>query len=157
MRHGPAGPPSDDPEKERSRPLTKDGEELVAAVAEAMLKAGEEPRVIFASNYERTARTADIVGSVLGAGVDLIDECSPHMPLASFFRFLLDDDDTKRVMIVGHSDNIVPALNELDDNGFDDIAKGEVRRLKIDRKSGEWKEIWRLVPSVLGFKDDYGS
>jgi phosphohistidine phosphatase SixA len=157
-RHSEAGGPDRDPVEERERELTEEGEAIAEDVARGMKKAGEIPEVIFASNYRRASQTGDIFGKILGCDVDLIDECNPHMPLCEFIQTILADENSKRVMIVGHSDNMIPALEELGVDETDDFAKGEVRRYKIDRDSGKSKERWRLRPSDVGkYEDDFGN
>ena len=155
MRHSMAGNYSDDPEKERDRPLTKEGVGIAEAIAKGMMDMEEMPSVIFASNFVRTQETADIVGKTLKVPVDLIDELAPHLSLTNWVMSIVGNKDMKRVMIVGHHDNLQPCFEELGDGEpFKDLAKGEVRRLDIDRDTGEWEETWQLKPSDVGLEDD---
>lgn len=156
MRHGDAGEVSDDPEKERERPLTEEGEKTIEAIAKGMADADEVPNVIFASCFTRTQQTGDIVGKALEVPVDLLDELAPHLPLARWLMGLIQSEDLKRVMIVGHHDNLEPCFEELSDGQtpFEELAKGEVRRFDVDRDTGEWQEEWRLKPSDVGFEDE---
>lgn len=155
MRHSVAGQVSTDPEVERDRPLTDEGVEIAEAIAKGMKDADEIPLVIFASCFVRTQETADIVGKLLKVPVDLIDELAPHLPITKWVMGLIENEDMKRVMIVGHHDNLEPCFEELGDGEvFDELVKGEVRRLDIDRDTGEWTEEWRLRPTDVGLEDD---
>jgi phosphohistidine phosphatase len=150
-RHGDAGKYSTDPDIERSRPLTPVGKKTVDLVAQRLRAMGEMPRVILASPLSRTMESADILGAALGCRVDTEDCLQPNRPLVSWLLDLIDDDDYSRVMIVGHTDNITPAMTTLAEDGrFDPLCKGECRRYKIDRKGGDWEEKLRVRPSDVG-------
>jgi phosphohistidine phosphatase SixA len=156
MRHAYAGDFSEDPKKERERPLKPEGVEMAKAVAGAMSEAGEEPKVIFASPFVRTTSTADIVGKALGIQVNIIDDLAPNRPLEDRVLELMGHDAMKRIMIVGHVDNTTPALDGFgsdDGSKWKDLVMAEVRRLKIDRKTGAWRVKWGVKPSDLGLED----
>lgn len=152
MRHGFAGEKERDPAKERERSLTPEGRSTVLAIAKEMESAGEVPEHIFASPYARTTETADIVGKVFGLRVDIIDHFSPNRPCLHGLEEVVECDELKRVLVVGHEDNLDPMMQELGDD-WDDLVMGEVRRVKMDRKSYEWKLRWALKPSDVGRKD----
>jgi len=178
QRHCYAGSPVPDPAKERSRPLLPEGIATAKAVAQGMIDAKEIPNIIFASPLVRAQQTADIIGKTLtqalmagkvpdkamgkmlrnGDGpprvqVNTIDDLSPNRPLEDRILELMSHNDVKRIMIVGHVDNTTPAFSGMSDNKWDDLVMGEVRRLNIDRKSGDWKIKWCLKPSDVGMKD----
>lgn len=147
VRHGDAGDYSSDPATERSRALTLQGRKAAEQVAMAMGKMGEVPAVIVASPFARAQQTADIMGRVLGAPVGLDDALQPHLPIE---RWLLRQArmGLRRLMVVGHHDNMVPGLEALGEKPFDKPKKAEARRLKLDRLDGDWSEIWRLIPGA---------
>jgi phosphohistidine phosphatase SixA len=153
-RHGFAGDYSTDPKKERERPLKPEGIEMVRAVAQAMADAGEEPYVIFASPHARAQQTADIYGKKFGIPVEVIDDLSPNRPLEDRILELMSHKEQKRVMIVGHVDNTSPAFDNFGgDQDWEPLVMAEVRRVKIDRKTGDWSIKWGVKPSDLGLKD----
>jgi phosphohistidine phosphatase SixA len=154
MRHGPAGLASTDSDREKWRGLTDGGREVVLAVAREMLEQGEVPNFIVCSSYSRTCETAKILGQILGVSVDELDELTPNMPIRPVVEAFLADDNAKRVMIVGHTDNIDPFL-EAETGDDEKLAKGEVRRYDFDRAGEGAEEKWRLLPSDLGFVDEY--
>jgi phosphohistidine phosphatase SixA len=167
MRHGPAGPTVDDPKQERERPLLPRGKKLVQAVADAMVAAGEVPNVGFASPLMRASQTADILGATMLFQVNVIDDIAPNRPLEDRLLEMMMHGEVKKVLLVGHVDNSSPAFSNLGgdmgkcardtdqgDGDWPDLVKGEVRRIRIDRKTGKWKCRWRLLPSDLGFPDE---
>jgi phosphohistidine phosphatase SixA len=157
-RHGFAGDYSTDPKKERERPLKPEGIEMVRAVAQAMDDADEIPNVIFSSPFVRAVQTADILGKQFGIRVNNVDDLSPDRPLEDRILELMSHKEITRLMLVGHTDNTEPAFNNFGSKNGDDfepLVMAEVRRLKIDRKSGQWKVRWGVKPSDLWLKD-YG-
>jgi len=115
--------------------------------------ADEVPRVIFCSPYTRALQTADIYGKYFGIRVTPMDDLAPDRPLANRILELMSNDDViKRIMLVAHVDNTTPSMNKLGgDVKWEDLFMGEVRRVKIDRKTGEWRLKWGVKPSDLGF------
>lgn len=153
-RHGYAGDfiPYDT-KAERNRPLRPEGRKMVQAIAAAMADADECPKVIFASPFERTKQTADIIGSFLMVQVNIVDDLAPNRPLEERLLEFMGHKEQKRIMIVGHVDNTTPAFNNLGSGKWEPLVMGEVRRLKIDRKTGDWKLKWGVKPSDLGLED----
>lgn len=158
-RHGQAHPLDGDEggDQDRARRLTDAGQKQVMQAAFAMKRRfdvkGGKPRILKASPFARTIQTAQIFGDVLGLPVQLEDHLLPHKKLASYIRELIGDRDTKRLMIVGHHDNMIPALHELGEYGEDEDVKAlgyaEVLALDIDRESGQWIEEGRYIPSTM--------
>lgn len=153
MRHGEAGPSMTEPAEERQRGLTDPGRECVRAIAREMLRQDEVPHIILSSEYSRALETADIVGEMLGVMVNPLDELGPFIPVSQTMR-MLAESGAKRLMIVGHHDNLDPWI-EAATGKEDPLAKGEVRRYKIDRDSGKAVLKWSLLPSEVGSVDQY--
>lgn len=154
MRHATAGEPKDDPEEERARGLDETGQQAASAVGAALRKADPTPKVVLSSNYARTLQTGDQVARELGVDSNPVDELAPHSPIRSYIKSLLDNDNSKRVLIVGHSDNLDPLLEDdmKDDSG--PLFKGEVRCYRVDRDDlGSAELLWRIRPSDVGFPD----
>jgi phosphohistidine phosphatase len=158
-----------DPKAERERTLTPNGVRLAKAVGAKMKSAGQVPSVIFSSPLERAKQTADIIGAKLKVQVNIIDDLAPNRPLEDRVLELIKHRQVKRAMLVGHHDNTTPAFDNFggdmgdsltdddDEDDFDDwppLVKAELRKLRIDRDSGNWKCVWRVMPSSLGFSDD---
>ena len=153
-RHCVAGPASTDPKRERERPLIPEGVATATAIAKALKAAGEVPNVIFCSPFTRATMTADIYGKILGVQVNVIGDLAPMRPMEDTILGLMAHGEQKRIMIVTHVDNSTPSMNNLGgDSKWKDLVMGEVRRVKIDRKSGQWSLRWGMKPSDLGLKD----
>lgn len=153
-RHGYAGDSSTDPKQERERQLTAEGKATVLAVANAMSDVGEVPNIIFCSPLARANMTADIFGRVLGSSVNVIGDLAPMRNIDAAILNLMSYAKAKRVMIVGHVDNTTPAMTGFDgDSKWKDLVMAEVRRVQIDRDSGDWKFRWGIKPSDVGRKD----
>ena len=153
-RHAYAGPAVSDPKQERERPLLPEGVATAKAMAKAMGDLGEVPNTIYCSPYARTQQTADIIGKILGVGVNIVGDLSAQRPLENGIRDLISDSTAKRVMLVGHVDNTSPSLNKMGgDVKWKDLVMCEVRRVRMDRKSGEWVLRWSMKPSDIGRPD----
>lgn len=153
-RHAYAGDSLPDPKAERERPLLPEGKATALAVAKALLAAGEVPKVIFCSPFMRTIMTADIYGKTMGVQVNVIGEFAPMRPLEDSILNLMSHGEQRKIMVVGHVDNTTPAMNNLGgDTKWKDLVMAEVRRVRIDRKSGQWSIRWGIKPSDLGLKD----
>lgn len=154
MRHGFAGTPSKDPKTERDRELTDEGVEMVKAVAAAWSDAHKGPMVVFCSPFTRTVQTADLVGKYFGVQVNVIGELAPQRPLEEGILSLLKHGEVKGVLLVGHVDNTTPAMNQFGgDVEWQPLVMAEVRRVEMDRKTGEWCLKWSIKPSYLGLVD----
>lgn len=155
-RHGYAGDYLTDPQAERQRPLTPAGRVAVRAVGANLRARGERPKVILASPLRRTMQTADILGDVLGAPVEPFPPLVPHLPVAHVLRKLAARE-LRRVLVVGHTDNLSPAAAELLDLEVvppaDELRLAEVRGYDLDRKTGHATERFRLAPADLGLPD----
>lgn len=153
-RHCWAGPSSKDPKRERDRPLLPQGKSIAAKMADALEELGEVPNVIFTSPFERAIQTADIYGKCFGVAVNIIGDLAPDRPLENFLADLLDHDHLTRIMLVGHVDNTTPLFKSSPSKDkWKPLVRGEVRRLKIDRDSLEWKLKFGIKPSDIGLSD----
>jgi phosphohistidine phosphatase SixA len=153
-RHCYAGDPDPDPKKERERPLLPEGKVTAAAIANAMVDAGEVPNCIFCSPFRRAIDTADIYGRIFGIQVNVIGDLAPVRPLEDAIATLIGSDKLSRVMLIGHVDNTTPAMKSFDgEDKWPDLVMGEARRVKINRDDCSWSLKWGIKPSDIGRKD----
>ena len=153
-RHAYAGPAVNDPKAERDRPLLPEGIATATAIAKALAAAGEVPNVIFSSPFQRAIQTADIYGKTLGVQVNVIGEFAPMRPLEDGIIGLMAKREQKQIMCIGHVDNTTPSMNNLGgDVDWNDLVMAEVRRVRIDRKTGAWSLKWGVRPSDVGCRD----
>jgi phosphohistidine phosphatase len=147
-RHGYAGEPIvDDERADDDRPLTEQGRRHVEAVAGA---ADISPAVIFTSPIRRARETAAIFGRAFAAPVKVTSALHRHDDPEPWLRRAVLGGGLKRVMLVGHVDNLPDMMSELgDDQPVDRLKKGELRAYRIDRDTGAWTERWRITPDDL--------
>lgn len=129
---------------------------MAKAIAGAMVEADEIPNAIFFSPYQRATDTAMIYGKILGCPCSVKSDLGPIAPLTDALSSWVKTkgrEKLKRLMIVGHVDNITPTMNDIDDASWDKEVMGEVRRISISRKDFEWSIKWAIKPSDLGLRD----
>jgi phosphohistidine phosphatase SixA len=129
---------------------------MANAIAKAMVAAGEIPNVVFCSPYTRATQTADTYGRAFGVRVNVVDDLSPDRPLEDRILELIELCEIKKLMLVGHVDNTSPAMGNLGSDKWPALVMGEVRRVNMDRKSGDWTLKWAIKPSDLGLRDIKG-
>jgi phosphohistidine phosphatase SixA len=157
MRHGYAGEAKPDPTAERARPLKPVGVDEVTAIALEMQNNKEFPKVIYASPLVRALQTADIVGKILSVSVQSLDDLGPNMPLKRLITAFARDDQSSRVMLVGHHDNFEPMIEALGGGKSSDLfVTAEVRRYRLDRDNETLDERWRCTPSDVGMTNYLG-
>ena len=155
QRHADAGERiEDDPEKDAARKITAFGQQQAWWTASVLREWDEQPSLILSSPLPRAAATAAIVSDILGVRLHLIDQLMPHLDVQWFLQRLLRDPDFNGLMIVGHHDNLLPALAAMNgiytspsDPPLAQMHMGEVRKLKVTPENGNIKEKWRLHPS----------
>ena len=164
IRHSVRVTPEDFSEAEEGDPeatLTPEGEEIAQALGMWMADNEEIPSVLYVSPTVRAQQTAQLVADAVEAAGFAPPEIKtdagigPGQSIRALVLKLAQDDDAKGVGIVSHRASIVNGLNALDvDNGetrkVDNPAMGEMRVLKIKRKTGKWEEKSRVRPSDLG-------
>ena len=173
MRHGFAGIPKDVhvtnwkwSKENLRRPLQSEGRDAALGIARWMFDHDEIPSRIEHSPTERTRETAKIVFDHLrkhpdGKRIQLVEQQNLFIdkPVDEYVKRLCDDKSNKRVMLVGHSDNIPPALRALnwveDKLEVDQFATAELRCFDFCRKDYTWDELYRVLPSDMGSEDLY--
>jgi len=152
LRHGDAGATiAGDPAADDARSLSPEGRAQIERLAEWMDENGEEPSEVYACPLPRTMETAKIVAKQFGLKVQPQTGLREARAGRGVITNALGDDAVSRPLFVTHDHVIVDALEALGDDGerVDVPAKGELRILKMKRKSGEWKEKRRILPSDL--------
>jgi phosphohistidine phosphatase len=152
QRHGAAEPMTaghaDGSHADYDRRLTDEGKAQVEQAALMLRMRGARPDIVLSSPALRCVETAQIIGRSLGAPVQLDDGLRHHEPLARHLVKL--GKEYKRPYLVGHHDNIEPALAELGGYSPDQIKPfetGEVRKFKMN-DDGVWAERWCFEPTL---------
>lgn len=138
-------------EADAARKLTAEGVKQAQLAATMMRLRGADPSIVLTDTTARCLSTAQIMSQVLGAPIQIDETLQPHEDLTGWLSRLAKKKPFKRPLIVGHHDNLGPALADL--GGFEDTSEigdlelGEIRKFKMDRDGG-WSERWRWQPPL---------
>jgi phosphohistidine phosphatase SixA len=165
IRHSTRETPDDFSDAEEGDPeaeLTDDGKAIAESLGEWMAGNDQVPQVIYVSPTVRAQQTADLIADKLeGAGFTrpiLKTDVSigPHMSIRGTMMKAMADETADDVAFITHRDTIKNGLMQL---GKGDkpkpMAMGELRELRVKRKSGKWEERSSVLPSDLGHPDSY--
>lgn len=157
-------PEQNDPDDDEDPELSDEGKEIAAALGQWMIDKEEIPTVLIASPRMRTQETAAIVADTIEGGgfarpdIQTDSSIGPHMSIKGAVEKIAADKAMVRVGIVSHHESLEHGLRVLDREPYvhlDIFAQGELRIVKVRRKTGEWKEHRRVQPSDLGLDDHY--
>jgi len=165
IRHSTREVPEDFSDAEEGDPeaeLTDEGKAIAESLGEWMAENELVPQAMLVSPTVRAQQTADLVADKLEAAgfvrptMKTDVSIGPHMSIRGAVMGLLKDESAEDVAIVSHNDTIRNGLVQL---GKGDkptpMAMGEMRELKIKRKSGKWEEKSAILPSDLGHAESY--
>ena len=139
--------------KDSDRPLTKEGEEKLKQIAQAMLAMELEFDLILSSPYIRAAKTAQIVAAELDEEVTFTDYLEPEgNPLALIGQ--INDSKPQRVLLVGHEPHLSQLISLLMSGGTAssiELKKGGLCKLTVEKLSfGQCATMnWLLTPKQL--------
>jgi phosphohistidine phosphatase len=154
LRHGIAverGTPGH--KKDGDRPLTKEGEDKMHQIAEAMLGMELKFDVILSSPYVRAAKTAQIVANELDEEVTFTDALLPDGSPPDLIAEI-NDEKPQRVLLVGHEPDLGRLVSVLITGGTDaaiELKKGSLCKLTSDKLTfGQCATLnWLLSPRQL--------
>ena len=139
--------------KDSDRPLTKEGEEKVRQIAQAMLAMGLEFDLILSSPYVRAAKTAQIVAEELDEDVKFTEHLESggnHLGLVG----QLNDAKAERVLLVGHEPDLSRLMSLLISGGTSssiELKKGGLCKMTAEKLAfGQCATLnWLLTPKQL--------
>ena len=139
--------------KDSERPLTKEGEEKMHQIAEAMLAMGLKFDLILSSPYVRAADTAQIVASHLDEEVTFTDSLVAGGSPLELIREI-NDAKVQRVLLVGHEPDLSTLISMLITGGSDaaiELKKGGLCKLTTEKLIfGQCATLnWLLTPKQL--------
>ena len=139
--------------KDSERPLTKEGEEKMHQIADAMLGMGLQFDLILSSPYVRAKQTAQIVAGELDEEVTSTDFLIPD---ANGLELIaeINDEKPQRVLLVGHEPDLSRLISILVTGGSDatiELKKGGLCKLTSDKLTfGRSATLnWLLTPKQL--------
>ncbi len=156
LRHGEAGVKTDDPEKDDSRTLTRQGREEVGEIAVSMSNLGVRLNTVASSPLPRALQTAEIVARRFKLLNKLVqwDELKPSGDVQGVFRRLAVQTSGSNVLVVGHEPQLSSIIGEIisSKSGVNlilkkaGLAKVEILGFK-PKITGELR--WLLTPRLV--------
>ena len=139
--------------KDSDRPLTKEGEEKLHQIAQAMLAMELKFDLILSSPYVRAAKTAEIVASKLDGEVtftEFLESGGNQLALIS----QINDEKPQRVLLVGHEPDLSRLISLLTTGGTSaaiELKKGGLCKMTVDKLTfGQCATLnWLLTPKQL--------
>ena len=139
--------------KDNDRPLTKEGEEKMYQIAQAMLAMDLKFDLILSSPYVRAAKTAQIVASELDDEVTFTESLEPDAnPLGLISQ--INDEKPQRVLLVGHEPDLSRLISLLMTGATAaaiELKKGGLCKMSTDKLIfGQCATLnWLLTPKQL--------
>ena len=139
--------------KDSDRPLTKEGEEKIHQIAQAMLAMQLKFDLILSSPYVRAAKTAQIVASELDEEVVFTQFLEPGGNQLALIG-QINDEKKQRVLLVGHEPDLSRLISLLTTGGTPasiELKKGGLSKMTSDKLSfGQCATLnWLLTPKHL--------
>ena len=139
--------------KDSDRPLTKEGEEKVQQIAQAMLAMDLKFDLVLSSPYARAAKTAQIVAGELDEDVTFTEFLEPdgnQLALVS----QINDEKPQRVLVVGHEPDLTRFISLLTTGGTAasiELKKGGLCKMSTEKLTfGQCATLnWLLTPKQL--------
>jgi len=166
VRHSTRETPEDFEDAEEGDPdaeLTPEGKAIAISIGQWMADNDEIPTVLLASPTVRGQQTARLIADAIEEEgyappeVETDASIGPHMSIRGALLKKLADTAAEKVGIVSHRGSIQMGLQQMGDQKEKPtpMAMGELRILKVKRKSGKWKQQQQILPSDLGHPDSY--
>ena len=139
--------------KDSDRPLTKEGEEKVRQIAQAMLAMDLKFDLILSSPYVRAAKTAQIVASELDEEVTFTEFLEPDGNQLALVN-QINDEKPHRVLLVGHEpylSGLIALLISGTAAATIELKKGGLCKMSTDKLTfGKCATLnWLLTPKLL--------
>jgi phosphohistidine phosphatase len=139
--------------KDGDRPLTKEGEEKLYQIAQAMLAMDLEFDLILSSPFVRAAKTAQIVASELDEEVTFTEFLEPDGNALALIS-QINHEKPQRVLLVGHEPDLSRLISVLTTGGTSasiELKKGGLCKMSADKLTfGQCATLnWLLTPKQL--------
>jgi phosphohistidine phosphatase len=139
--------------KDSDRPLTKQGEEKVHQIAQAMLAMELKFDLILSSPFVRAAKTAQIVGLQLDEEVTYTEFLESDGNVLALIS-QINDEKPQRVLLVGHEPDLSRLISLLTTGATTaaiELKKGGLCKMSTDKLTfGQCATLnWLLTPKLL--------
>jgi phosphohistidine phosphatase len=150
LRHADAGDPMAWTSDDALRPLSAKGEKQADRLGRFLAGTAFRPDAILTSPRIRAARTAEIVGALLGRAATVDDRLAGGLDVRAAEAILHDAGDPVRPVLVGHDPDFSELLDELTGSSVV-MKKGALARIDIDRPlaAGAGSLAWLVPPDLL--------
>lgn len=150
LRHAHAGDATRWLDDDDLRPLTEKGRGQADRLGRLLVAASYVPDVILASPLVRAQATAEIVAGHLDRAVAIDARLGGPLDLATLERILMDADDPRRPLLVGHDPDFSELVSELAGAPIH-VRKGTLARIDVERplEAGAGELRWLLPPDLL--------
>ena len=145
LRHGKADWPKWD-QADDDRPLTDEGKDQVAAVAQMLAQLGIAPAIV-TSPLPRASQTAEIAGKYLKQKVRIDPLLRPGFD-ADKLRKLLKDFSGDTLMVVGHEPDFTQIIFQLT-GGRTKLSKAAVALIELNSGSMKGELRWLVPPKFV--------
>lgn len=152
LRHGPAGSMSWHGDDDSQRPLTAEGRDVVARVADGLAGMKLDVDRIVSSPYVRAAETAELIAKRLGVSDSLRadDRLAAGMDLPELREVLRDHGDGRSLMLVGHEPDFSTLVGELTGGSRVRLKKAGIARVDVDGPdASDGVLVWLIPPSAF--------
>jgi phosphohistidine phosphatase len=152
LRHGKAAARGDWHKADGLRPLTDEGERLMAAETPAVGRFTPGLELIVTSPLARARRTAELVADGLGLRDVLVDDerLGHGLDAEVLARIVADHAGVENLMVVGHEPDLSLTIAELIGGGRVDMKKGGLARVDVRGPGLDGGVLaWLLTPSQL--------
>ena len=148
LRHGISWDRSEWSGSEHDRPLTREGEEKMKLIGDALLKWSVKPDLILTSPLTRAHQTAVIVAATLQArhGMEVDERLGPGFDGEALAEILREHSGLKSLMLVGHEPGLSRAVDSVIGGGSISLKKGGLACVKLDDPLSLKGELTALIP-----------
>ncbi len=155
LRHGPAEPKNGWHGDDDERPLSTEGQQLVAEVACSLTLQRMPPELILTSPLARARQTAEIAAACLKtADKVLVDRrLAPGFGSKQLEKVLREHGDCKVLMLVAHDPDVTELVRLLTGAGRLAVRKGGVAQIELsDPKVLKGRLVALLVPTPMDLR-----
>lgn len=151
LRHGLAGDWSEWHDDDVLRPLTEEGNQKMARVAETIARLNLGLDLIITSPLVRAFQTAEIVTKRLNLKGKLIQDerLSPGFDRVKLEKILGEYPEVENILVVGHEPDFSQTISALIGGGRVICKKGGLARVNVTNRSPLQGELVWLVPPRL--------
>ncbi len=150
VRHGLAGDRETWSGPDEQRPLTEEGFAQMRLVAAFLASRRLQVDTVVSSPLVRAYQTADVLTKALGGSVEVSDVLAPGFDVRGLERLMRQYATARRLMLVGHEDDLSRTIGALIGGGVITMKKGAIARVRVEvGQPLRGTLLWLAPPSLL--------